>query len=96
MAFKLGHCVAYVIVGERRNQVKAANDGVELIGTGRSLCLLYGVQNTAMAAGGQHHQATTLDDVAGRNLMLKATAGFSLVSGGRHVTERAAVRVKPR
>ena len=60
-----------VVVVERRNDMKAADDGMHLLEAGRDLRLPDRIDNAAMATGGEDYQTFALDDEVGGDLVLE-------------------------
>ena len=50
--FECEDSLANIVVRERGHEVHAADDGMDLLNAGYSLCPLYGVDHTTMAARG--------------------------------------------
>src|SRR6476619_6867389 len=61
---------ADVVVAERRHHVEAADHGQHLVDAGGGDRLAHGVDDAAMAARGEHHQAFVLDPVDGGEFVL--------------------------
>src|SRR5262249_56049717 len=59
-----------VLVGQRRHDVEAANDRMDLLDAGSGLCLSDCIDDAAMTAGCQHDQSLASDDEVGSDPML--------------------------
>src|SRR5215813_1265894 len=60
-----------VLVGQRRHDVEAANDRMDLLDAGSGLCLSDCIDDAAMTAGCQHDQSLASDDEVRSDLVLK-------------------------
>src|SRR5256886_13621386 len=60
-----------ILVGQRRHDVEAANDRMDLLDTGSGLCLSDCIDDAAMTAGCQHDQSLAPDDAVRSDLVLK-------------------------
>src|SRR5262245_35911020 len=60
-----------VLVGQRRHDVEAANDRMDLLNAGSGLRLSDCIDDAAMTAGCQHDQSLTSDDEVRSDLVLK-------------------------
>ncbi len=65
-----------VLVGQRRHDVEAANDRMDLLDAGSGLCLSDCIDDAAMTAGCQHDQSLASDDEVRSDLVLKMLPVF--------------------
>ena len=57
------------VFGRRHPQVKAADHRMQLVDVRHLHRGLHGIDDTGMAAGGNHHEAPAFDDIAGALLV---------------------------